>query len=280
MGFPMSATPRAKALIASLPMYDWPEVRGEMDLLWQEIATHLRLQGIRAPKALKRSGDYRASWLRPELLLSQTCGFPYVTRLRGKVQLVATPCYGVDGCDGSNYTSFVIVRRGCGLTSLADLGAATAAISAAESQSGHWALRAALAADRRTVGPARAVLSGGHRASLRMVAECRADVAAIDAVCWTMAKRHEREAVRKLTVIAQSPAAPSLPFITALATSKATLAALRAALIAVITGAQSARLRKMLYLTGAEIRPDKAYDRILSLQRTALGHAFPKLGKA
>lgn len=266
----------SRPLIASLPMYDWPEVRQAMDLFWRDVAAHLRSDGIRAPRALKRAKDYAASWLAPRLLLSQTCGYPYATRLRGKVQLVATPCYGVADCSEASYSSVIVARRRGGPKTLADLAEATAVINSEDSQSGHWALRAALAADRKSVGPARVIRSGAHRASLRMVAAGRADVAAIDAVCWALAKRHEKEAVSKLAVIAVSPAAPGLPFITAPSTDAETLAALRRALERAIAAPSQSPPRNALFLRGIAILPDKAYDRVLKLRDKALGRPFPQ----
>jgi hypothetical protein len=50
----------------------------------------------------RRSGE------RPDLLLAQTCGYPYVTLLRGQVTLVATPCFDFPGCAGSDYSSVIV----------------------------------------------------------------------------------------------------------------------------------------------------------------------------
>jgi ABC-type phosphate/phosphonate transport system substrate-binding protein len=50
------------------------------------------------------------------------------------------------------------------------------------------------------------VETGGHRQSVQAVADGRADVAAIDAVCWALAGRHEDAAVEKLRVINRTPA--------------------------------------------------------------------------
>lgn len=273
----MPPKPRPPAPIVSLPMYDWPEVRDEVDRLWSLIAAGLRERAIRAPRALRRAAAYDRLWFRPELLLSQTCGFPYATRLRGTVQLVATPCYAVPGCAGPTYSSVIITRRGAGRRALADLGGATAAVNSEDSQSGHWALRAALAAERNSEAPARVIRSGSHRRSLQMVAGGLADVAAIDAVCWALAKRHEREAIRRLDVIAWSPAAPALPFITAAATPGPTLAGLRRALAEAIDGSKGPMFTRTLFLEHVETVPDKTYDRILSLQRAALKVSFPRV---
>ena len=171
----------------------------------------------------------------------------------------------------------VIASRASGIASLAGLGQAAAAINSGQSQSGHWALRAAIAAAPGGVAPVSAMVSGGHRQSLRMVAAGAADVAAIDAVCWALAERHEPEAVAKVRVIARSPAAPGLPLITARTTSDATLSALRDALMAAVTETTLAEAREALFLTGFAALEDSAYDRILDLKQQALSIPFPPL---
>src|SRR4051812_7780396 len=97
--------------VASLPMYDWPEVHWANDALWSAIAERLRAVGIAAPERLDRSRPFGEKWLDPELVLSQTCGWPYAARLRGKVRLVATPVYAVQGCNGPSYSSAIVARH-------------------------------------------------------------------------------------------------------------------------------------------------------------------------
>jgi hypothetical protein len=42
-------------MIASLPMYDWPEVREATDAWWAGLARHLRDAGFEAPDRLTRA---------------------------------------------------------------------------------------------------------------------------------------------------------------------------------------------------------------------------------
>ncbi len=63
------------------------------------------------PAALERGRDRDEQWRSPDLLLSQTCGYPLTHALAGRVDLVATPCYGVRGCEGADYRSLVVVAR-------------------------------------------------------------------------------------------------------------------------------------------------------------------------
>ena len=263
--------------IAALAMYDWPEAAWANDALWAFLSRFLTGRGIEAPAELFRKRPYYEAWRSPDLLLAQTCGYPYASQLRGAVQLVATPAYAADGCEAANYCSLIVAIRDGGLQSLRDIGAATAAINSAHSQSGHWALRAAIAADPLAVPPARALLSGGHRQSLAMVADRTADIASIDAVCWALAQRHEPAAVAKVRVIARSPAAPGLPLISSRTTGAQTIAALRDGLQAMVLEPSLAEARAAVCLSAIEVLPESAYDRILELQRLALTKGFPSL---
>jgi ABC-type phosphate/phosphonate transport system substrate-binding protein len=261
--------------IVSLPMYDWPEVASANDELWSLWRRALGKRGIEAPAELVRQSDYEASWSARNLLVSQTCGYPYASTLRGNVQLVGTPHYSAEGCEGPDYSSAIIARRGGSIRSLADLSGATAAINSRHSQSGHWALRSAIAETREGKLPARVILTGSHRNSIVAVAEKRADVAAIDAVCWALALAHERERTESLAVIAWSPITPCLPLITSFGSSRETVAALRSTFAEVIANPQSTRVRGKLLLSGFTALRDQAYDRILDLESRAKAFPFP-----
>ena len=268
----------ARHPLAALAMYDWPEVAWANDTLWDFLRNGLVGRGIDAPMGLSRDQPYFGPWRSPDLLLAQTCGYPFATELQGLVQLVATPCYSVDGCNGPNYCSMIVANRTNGPSSLADAGDWTAAINSGHSQSGHWALRAAFASEPGAVSPRRAVLSGGHRESLAMVAAGAADIAAIDAVCWALALRHYAGTCARVRVIARSPMAPGLPLIAALATPERTILALRAGLEAAMTESRLAQARAALFLSGVEFLPPAAYQRILDLRTIALGVPFPLIG--
>ena len=95
-------------MIASLPMYDRPELRAETDRYWTLIQEELAARGVDAPEALLRDGALMPQWESPDLILSQTCGFPYRARLHGRVALVGTPDFGNEGCAPGYYRSVLI----------------------------------------------------------------------------------------------------------------------------------------------------------------------------
>jgi ABC-type phosphate/phosphonate transport system substrate-binding protein len=169
---------------------------------------------VEAPVRLSRPSDLPGDWLRPDLLLSQTCGLPFVRHLRGRVALVAGVAYDLPDCAPGTYRSRLVVRSHDDVQSVADLRGRVAAINAEGSQSGAGALRA-------TVGPlreggrffGRVVETGAHAESIGAVARGEADVAAIDAVTFALAQRHLPEA-RSVRVLASTSETPGLPLVT------------------------------------------------------------------
>ena len=94
----------------SLPMYGVG--REQADAFWQVLRGKLLRLGLpAAPERLSWPDDLAQHWRREDLLLSQTCGYPLVSSLP-QVQLIGTYHYRVEGCDGPNYRSWLVVRAG------------------------------------------------------------------------------------------------------------------------------------------------------------------------
>lgn len=204
-------------MIASLPMYDWPEVQADQDRYWQAIRDALGT----GPATLTRGfTDYHAHWCSPDLVLSQTCGMPYRTGLHGQVTLVGTPDYGLPGNKAGYYHSVLVVNAQDDRGQMSDYAGDIFAYNEACSQSG-WAAAAAYFA-AQGLHLTRHLATGGHRASIRAVAEGRAALAAIDAVTWELAQRFE-PAARNLRVLARTEPTPGLPYICARAQDPAPL---------------------------------------------------------
>lgn len=263
--------------VATLPMYDPPALAWATDALWEALRDALARRGVAAPP-LTRDADHAAAWRRPDLLLSQTCGWPYATALRGAVRLVVTPVYAAEGCAGPCYRSAIVVRAGDAARDLAACRGKRVAINAVDSQSGCHALRAAVAP--LAAGGAffaGVALTGGHAASAQAVAEGRADVAALDCVSWALMRRVEPGLAARLRVIGWTPAAPGLPLITAASTDDATVAALRAAVLETLAAPATAEPRSALLIEGAAALDDAAYDRILAMAAAADALGAPPL---
>lgn len=200
-------------------------------------------------------------WRRPDLLVSQTCGYPYVTQLRGQVQLLATPAYDFAGCAGSDYSSVLITGAGSGIASLADARGRVAAINDAHSNSGMHALQRAVA-PLAAGGPffGRIEWSGSHAASVELVATGAADIAAIDCVTYGYLAHAYPERLRNVAVLGYSAPSPGLPLIAGRQVPPALLARLRGALLA--PGARMRAAMDALHIRCFEYLDDAAYDRI------------------
>jgi ABC-type phosphate/phosphonate transport system substrate-binding protein len=259
-------------------MYDLPELREATDALWRAIASALGRRGVRdVPSAVDRDCGLAAAWCDPRLLLSQTCGYVLTHTLAGRVRVVATPCYRASGCAGSRYCSFLMVARGSRFRELVDLRGAVAAFNNDDSHSGMNALRHAVAPHAQGGRFfARAVRSGGHRASLEAVAGGRADVAAIDCVTFALLERAAPELVGATRIIGETASAPALPLVTRAAASDDDLATLRAA-VAQACSDLDATTRIALRLDGIEIVPASAYAEIDALEADAIGRGYPVL---
>ena len=201
-------------MIASLPMYDLPDCRAANDRFWAGIRDGLRAAGNQAPDALTRDPpDYVAHWQRPDLVLSQTCGFPFRAILQGKVALIGTPDFGLDGCPPGYYQSLFIVRSDDARDGLLAFKDARFAYNDAMSQSG-WAAPQSHAAGLgfRFVAT---VKTGGHALSARAVLDGVADIAAVDAATWRLLQRNDAT-MAGLRVVGRTEPTPGLPYIAAL----------------------------------------------------------------
>lgn len=199
-------------MIASLPMYDWPEERAAVDALWAAIRDALRDRGVDAPDGPDRRITLWNAWLHADLLLSQTCSLPYRTRLHGQVTLLGAFDLTLPGCPPGYYRSH-LVSRADRADGLADLAAGVFALNGFDSQSG-WAAAATHAA-ARGLAFARFLHTGSHRDSARAVAGGRADLACIDAVTWRLVERHDPDVAERLRIVDSTAPTPGLPLITA-----------------------------------------------------------------
>ncbi|HUL05457.1 MAG TPA: PhnD/SsuA/transferrin family substrate-binding protein [Candidatus Acidoferrum sp.] len=265
--------------VASLPMYDLPELRAATDAWWQGLAHAFRREGIAdVPDSLDGRTSYQEIWSRPDLLFSQTCGYPLMRALAGRVTLVATPCYRAEGCDGPNYCSVVVVATDSTARTIADLRDTRCAVNGLDSQSGYNALRALVAphAERGRFFGSVAV-TGGHRASIARVATGEADIAAVDCVSYALLARHRPQALTGVRVLCRTAPAPSLPYITRVGADADLLRRLRAGLERAFADPGLAEARAALLLDGAAVLPLAAYDRIDELEQAAIAAGYPQI---
>ena len=267
-------------MIASLGMYDWPEVRTETDNLWTGIARALREEGFtQVPDKLERNRPVTDHWRSPDLLFSQTCGYPLTHEFDGDLELLAAPVYAVEGCSGAEYTSAIIVHKDSEFTAPADLKGAHAAYNGEDSLSGHLALRsvfAPLANNGHFFG--KSSCSGGHPFSMQMVAAGKADVAAIDCVSFALGQKHRPNITDSLRVIAYSPSAPALPYVTSVGRPKGELHRLKQALVKAFHDPKLQDTRISLFIEGLEFTSRQTYDRVLQQEADAAALGYNELG--
>ncbi|MEZ5871717.1 MAG: PhnD/SsuA/transferrin family substrate-binding protein [Nitratireductor sp.] len=199
---------------AALQMYDLPEVSKAWDRFWAVIRNGLVQRGIRCEQELRRPFDYHQPWSDPQLILGQTCGWPFVSGVRQDNTVLGVFDFGLDTPLPGDYYSFFIVSPELAGISAADLLAnphITIAVNSLRSQSGYRVL-GELADQPLILTKNRHFDSGGHRASLRAVAAGEAQLAAIDGVTWKLLTRHD-PAVEKVAILGRSRPAPALPLI-------------------------------------------------------------------
>ena len=235
-------------MIASLPMYDRPETQAANDRLWTLVRAN---SDDPLPPALTRGEDPWDHWQAPDLTLSQTCSLPYRARLHDKVALVGTPVHDLD-CPPGFYYSVCLIRRNDTRKTFKEFAKARIAVNDPLSQSG-WAAPQALA-NEQDFSLRDVLLTGAHHASAKAVASGQADIAAVDAVTWSLIQRFD-EFSEDLMVLTQTPATPALPFITA---PNRDASALRAALSRGID-ALSAEDKDLLCLQGITDIPAETY---------------------
>jgi len=120
-------------------------------------------------------------------------------------------------------------------------------------------------------------LTGGHVASVRAVAEGRADVAAIDCVSYAHIRRFNPELTSRLRILDWTPSSPGLPYVTARAGDASIVPALRAALAEVQADPALVQVRDALLITGIDFTVDEDYVEVRQLERGALERGYPQV---
>jgi len=267
--------------IASLPMYDLEPLRETTDAWWSVIARSLRKQGFAdVPETLDRGafGDRFEHWSSPDLVLSQTCGYPLTHDFADRVRLVATPCYDAPHAKGSDYCSVVMVAEDSKARTLEDLRGGRVAVNGFDSQSGFNTLRAAvapLARDGRFFGEV--LETGRHHLSLQLVAEGKADICAVDCVSYALWRDTMPETIAGTRVLTTTELAPNLPYVTHIGRSDEEVAALQRGLNDAAVDPEALPLLKRLRLTGFALLPRSIYDRIDAMEQQARDQGYPDL---
>lgn len=265
--------------VASLPMYDLPEIRTHTDALWRRIAEAMHCAGIAGvPDELVHDAPPDTIWRHPDLLFSQTCGYPLMHEFRRVLRPLATPQYRARGCRGAAYSSAVLVRKDASYDGVGDLRGSVCAVNSPLSQSGYSALRALVARlsdDGRFFGDVR--ISGAHADSIDMVAGGAADVCAVDCVTHALLRRYRPKAVAPLRVLTYTACCPGLPFVTRAAVGDDLFARLRAAVHEAISDPAVAPAREALLIDGLVELAIEDYQVVLDFESDAAASGYTAL---
>lgn len=257
---------------AALPMYFPP--REALEAFWAALTTLLRadpaLEGHHIPLSLSWSSDRHAQWLESDVLLSQACGYPFVSQLAGRVQLVGTFAYEAPGVQGIYCRSQLICRANDARQNLAEFAGSTLAYNDTISQSGYNVLRALVAATS-THQPffGKAIATGAHYASIEAVRSGQADMASIDPVSWAHWQHSNPALAVQLRLFEQTQSYPGLPLISARGTTPELLQALRNGLHTLAHGKDYAALRKPLLINGFEVTSPADYQMCVAMREQA-----------
>jgi ABC-type phosphate/phosphonate transport system substrate-binding protein len=193
-----------------------------------------------------------------------------ITKLAGRVTLLATPSYDAPGCAAADYSSLVIVHKDAPWEEFRDLRGKTCAVNGAGSWSGHHALRTLIALEGGQGGLfCAAIESGSHAGSIAAVAEGRADFAAVDCITHATLSRHKPASVAATRVLCRTPAMPGLPLIAGPAASAKDIAAMREGLVVAAADPELADTRKCLGITSVHFLEESDYHRLAVALRQA-----------
>ena len=253
----------------ALPMYlGAPDA---VQAIWSHLRTALHAHGLRdLPDAVVWPTDLHAHWLAPNLLLSQTCGYPLTHALQGKVQLLGCFRYKAPGCEGINCRSVLIARTEHASFNLENFRNRRVAFNSSDSQSGYNALRALVAPlAKQGCFFNDAIVTGGHRQSVDAVRDGQADLAAIDCVTWALLQKTTPQATQGLREIGFSAPYPGLPLITSITTAPEQLQVLRAGLQGIFSLSTATGALDHLLIGGFETPTLATYQPCVTMQENA-----------
>jgi ABC-type phosphate/phosphonate transport system substrate-binding protein len=264
---------------ASLPMYNLPEMRAANARLWETLRGLLTEAGVAdLPDGLVFEGPPVPERIGPEVLFSQTCGYPLETIYRGQAVRLGTPCYTAPGCDGPTHCGLFVVPAGSPARDLRDLRGGVFWLNNRHSNSGMNLPRRALAeiaGGRRVFS--QVIETGGQPGNLDRIAGGEGDVTAVDCVTYAFWKQHRPEAATRTRILAHTPPSPAIPFVTSARTPPATVEILRAALRELVRNPRYAAACAGLRLKDIVEVPDSAYRRLLDYEREAAALDYPVL---
>lgn len=255
-------------MTSDLSMYLAPDEIRQAQEDWLERT--LELIGER--RGQDRLTDSSSRWLSPELLLSQTCGYPFVTSLRGKVRLVGRPSYKLPHSSGGDHCSLILCRADSPITHLAGFAGSHGLINADDSNSGMNLFRHTLSTVREGGFFSKVSFTGAHRESIRRLKNHDGDLASIDSVTYDYLDKFQSEEIKGLKIIGRSDVSPCLPYITSILRTEDEASSIRSALNDALK--QLPEVAKSLAIKEVLPASKEHYEILLQYERFAVERNF------
>lgn len=251
-------------------MYNLPEMRDVNAAVWAVLRDLLLAEGIEAPRELSFGRPPVPDRIGPEVLFSQTCGYPLETIFRGTAIRLGTPCYDAPGCEGPTHCGVFVVPAPSPARALADLRGGRFLLNSRHSNSGMNLPRRTLAdiAEGRPFF-AEVVETGSQPGNLDRLARGEADATAVDCVTYAFWSRYRPDLAIKTRVLGPTVPSPAIPFVTSLSTPPESVAVLRRALRRLATDPHFAAARAGLLITDIVDVPDEPYRALLDYETAA-----------
>jgi ABC-type phosphate/phosphonate transport system substrate-binding protein len=265
--------------IASLPMYNIPEIRKASSSLWSGIAKYLRLEGVEeVPDRLVFNQPLHKLWSDSNLMFSQCCGYDVVRRFENTLTPLAVPHFDVADCAGGEYSSLVVVGEDCPYDDVLEMYGTVAAINGPESHSGMSSLRQ-LVASRHKDGRFfnEIVISGAHVKSLNMLRRRKADVAAVDCVTYALLSVYQPNTLAGIRVLGRTYHSPAPPYVTRTKYGANLAERMRTALLRAFEDPALTPARQALFLKKIKWANIASYQKISEIEDYAANLGYPIL---
>ena len=262
---------------ASLPMYNLPEMREANARFWAALVEVCRADAdLDLPTELVSDRAPVPSAIEPDVVFTQTCGYPLQNLYRDQAALLARPRYEAPGCEDAHHSAVIVVAAGSRFESLEALRGAKFALNSVHSNSGMNLPRrlfAPMARGGRFFGEV--VTTGGHGPSMTLVADGAADVASIDCLTFAFYSDQRPDFTARLRVLAFTGPTPTIPFVTSASTPPRTREALTRGLFRLASDPRYRPVLAPLRLVGMEPAAQADYAAILEVETeaAALGYA-------
>lgn len=265
--------------VASLPMYNLPEMQAANRSFWQALSQLLAEEGLSGlPAELAFARPPVPDAIGTDVVFTQTCGYPLQTIYRGQHELVGVPTYDAPGCGDTTHCAFILVRDESTYRTLESLRGSVFALNSRHSNSGMNLPRRLLADIAGGKAFFREVVeTGSHNASIERVQARSADCASIDNMTYTFMQDYRPSAVAGLRVLTQTPVSPAIPFITAMSRSRDEVAAISRALLRMPAEPHAQEALRALRITNISRADRGAYQILMRYESEAAALGYPVL---